>query len=133
MNHRIGRAVFALAAGAVVAIFAYRWITDPHPRIEREREMAAVEAARTVLVTTVAAGDLEIVDPLSPDRGVGKAYVYRDGTGWQVSGYYRRGAGDLWHPFLASLGTDLELTHLKLSDRALLERAGESPRLTVLP
>lgn len=133
MNHRIGRAVFALAVGAAVAIFAFRWITDPSPRHEREQESAAVTSARAALVAMVAAGELEIVDPLAPDRAVGKAYVYRDGPGWQVSGYYRRGAGDLWHPYLATLGEGLELVHLKLSDRALLERAGESPRLTVLP
>lgn len=90
-------------------------------------------AARAAVVATVAAGELDIVDPLAPDRVIGKAYVYRDGPGWQVSGYYRRGAHDLWHPYLASLGEDLELVHLKLSDRALLERADESPGLTVLP
>jgi len=133
MNHRVGRAVFALAVGTVVAAFAYRWITDPGPRLERELEAVAVEAARAALVATVRHSNLEIVDPLAPDRVVGKAYVYRDGAGWQVSGYYRRGAGDLWHPYLATLGEDLELLHLKLSDRALLERADESPRLTVLP
>jgi hypothetical protein len=133
MNHRIGRFAFALAVGVLVAVSAYRWITDSSPRLERELEAAAVSAARAALVATVAAGDLEIVDPLAPDRAVGKAYVYREGPGWQVSGYYRRGSGDPWHPYLATLGEDQELVHLKLSDRTLLERGGESPRLTVLP
>ncbi len=127
MNHRIGSIIFGLVAGLAVAVFAYLWITDPEPREARAREERVVAAARSALVAIVAAGDLEIVDPLAPNRKVGKVYVYAESPGWAVSGYYRRGEQDRWHPFLITLNQDLTLDRLKLRDPALAGRA--DPRL----
>lgn len=131
-KHRLGAAIFGLAVGTVVALWAYRWAADPAPRAERQEEEAAVVAARSLLAETLGFDLPEIVDPLAPNRRVGKAYVYRSGTGWQVSGYYRRGPADLWHPFLIELGPELALVHLKVSDPALSEHDG-APGLEVLP
>ena len=95
--------------------------------------MHVVEMARSHLGTALSLADLELVDPLLPDRKVGKAYVYRDGNGWQVSGFYRRDARDLWHPFLLTMDKNLVLEHLKISDAALLDEFSGSDRVEVLP
>ncbi len=133
MNHRIGRIVFGLGIGLIVAIFAYRWIVDPAPRAERVLQESVVATSRDLLVEKLAIGDIEIVDAIAPDRKVGKTYVYRADQGWEVSGYYRRSEYDLWHPYLMLLDGSTALIHLKISDGALLDRATDDTALEVLP
>lgn len=132
MNHRIGRLVFGFAIGLLFAVFAYRWVADTGPRSGRAEQERVVLTSRVLLQSTLGIGSLELVDPLEPDRVVGKAYVYPAGMGWEVSGFYRRSAQDLWHPYLVTLDVSLELLHLKISDTALLGRDGEA-KLEVLP
>lgn len=133
MNHRIGRAIFALVVGLAVAVYSYQWITSPELRAERATEERVVETSRIVLRSVLASDALEIVDPLSPDRKVGKVYVYAEDPGWAVSGYYRRGDEDGWHPYLMTLTARLELVRLKAQDAGLLDRAAADPRLEILP
>lgn len=135
MNHRVGRLIFAFAVGMLVAILAYRWVTDPVPRAERALEESVVASARVSLMQSLSLGDLEIVDALAPDRKVGKTYVYRNGAGWQVSGYYRRSEDDLWHAFLLSLSDSIEVEHLKVQDTDpdLVARAANDARLEAVP
>lgn len=133
MNHRIGRLVFGFGVGILLAFLAFRWASDPAPRLERQLQESVVASARFFLQETLAIGELEIVDPLAPDRKVGKTYVYRAGEGWEVSGFYRRDETDAWHPYLASLDGKQGLLLLKVSDTALLHRQGESPLLEILP
>lgn len=133
MNHQVGRFVFAIVIGALVAFLAYSWITDATGRAERAAEETAVMAAREILTDRLAFEDLQIVDPIAPQRKVGKVYVYREAPGWAVSGYYRRGEQDSWHPYLLTLSDDHSLQKLKVQDRRLLERAGTDPRLEAVP
>lgn len=120
MNHRIGRTVFALVVGLAVAVFSYQWITDPGPREQRQVEERAVQAARELLVLEVGVESLEIVDPLSPNRKVGKVYIYAEDSGWAVSGYYRRDEDDRWHPYLLHLSAEHEL-HAFTAEDVMLE------------
>lgn len=133
MNHRIGRAVFALTVGLAVALYSYHWVTNPGPRAARAAEEQAVEASRELLRSLVPSDSLEIVDPLSPNRKVGKVYVYAEGPGWAVSGYYRRSEKGRWHPYLLSLGKDRELVRMKVKDATLVDAAAADPRLEVIP
>ena len=119
MNHRVGRNVFGLAVGLAVAVIAYQWITNPAPRQQRQTEERAVLASRELLVSEVGVESLEIVDPLAPNRKVGKVYIYAEDPGWAVSGYYRRDEDDRWHPYLLNMTTDLELHAFKAEDAAL--------------
>lgn len=130
-NHRIGGLVFAFGVGLLVAFLSHQWITNPAPRLERQQQEAAVAAAREQLRGAV--GEVEVVDPLAPDRKVGKVYVYRAGDGWEVSGFYRRDENDRWHPFLMSLDAANGMTYLKVRDPALAAAAGDNDRLEVLP
>lgn len=133
MNHRIGRMLFAFAVGLVVAVMSFKWITNPAPRAERALEEATVAVARQHLQETVSSDELEFVDPLSPDRKVGKSYVYRASVGWEVSGYYRRGDGDRWHPFLIGIDDANAMVNLKVQDASMLERAQDNPLVEALP
>ncbi|HNP66159.1 MAG TPA: hypothetical protein PKH39_19690 [Woeseiaceae bacterium] len=116
MNHRVGRTVFALVVGLLVAVNSYRWITDPQGRAARMLEIEVVEASRARLREIIGVEPLDIVDTLAPNRIVGKAYVYPEGDGWSVSGYYRRNDGDRWHPYLMKLSQDFTLVTLKVQD-----------------
>ncbi|NNF39840.1 MAG: hypothetical protein HKN64_00580 [Woeseiaceae bacterium] len=133
MNHRVGRSVFALLTGLAVAVFAYQWVTNPAPRAERLQQEAAVQAARTLLRDVVVSEGLEIVDPLAPDRKVGKVYVYPEPPGWAVSGFYRRDAQDRWHPYLITMDEALQLQRLKVQDAALADRTSANAALEVRP
>ena len=132
-NHRIGGIVFAFGVGLLVAFLSYRWITDPAPRLERQLQEAAVLAAREQLRDIAGSSDLEVVDPLAPERKVGKVYVYRAGDGWEVSGFYRRNDGERWLPFLMSLDASNTMVQLKVRDAVLAEAAGNDDRVEALP
>lgn len=129
-----GSVTFGLVVGLLAAWLAYGWITDTGRRVERAEQVRVVEAARGHLANKLGVSELDIVDPLATDRDVGKVYVYAAGSGWEVSGYYRRTNGDEWHAWLATLDAERELELLKVrdSDRALAERAREDRALEVL-
>jgi hypothetical protein len=133
MNHRIGRIVFSLAVGLAIAAVSYRWVTNPEPRVERAREETVVQVSRSLLAPVVASDELDIVDPLAPNRKVGKVYVYAEGPGWAVSGYYRRDESDRWHPYLMTLTKDLKLVRLKVQDAELAGQAAANPALEIRP
>ena len=135
MQQRKGGIFFALGVGLLVAVLSYRWLVDPQPREERQRQERVVLESRDLLHEVIASGPLVIVDPLSPNRKVGKVYVYPATAGWEVSGYYRRSETDLWHPYLLRLDENLALVHLKISDQnqTLMERGAGDSRLEVVP
>lgn len=135
MNRKIGGIIFSIVVGLAVATMSYRWITDPQAHEIRLLEEQVVTRSRGILTETIASGPLEIVDPLAPDRKVGKVYIYPATDGWEISGYYRRDETDLWHPFLMHLDETLALVHLKISDQdaVLEERGSNDPLLEVMP
>lgn len=111
-----GSLLFGLAVGLVVAVIAYRWITSPEMRSQRLLEEAVVAESRLLLTDRLQLPDPEIVDPLAPKRSVGKTYVYPAEHGWEVSGFYRRNAGDDWHAYLIQLDAERRLLHLRVQD-----------------
>lgn len=129
MNHKVGQWIFALAIGLLLALAAYRWSMDPAPRAERDLQERVVLAARHELRLTLGLQRPELVDPLAPNRRVGKVYVYRANEGWEVSGYYRRNENDVWHAYLMTLNAMLALTHLKVKDAAFEAAAETDARL----
>lgn len=134
MKNRPGSIVFGLAVGLVVAVLSYRWVTLPEKGAEREKEEAVVLEARILLATRLGLDTPDIVDPLAPQRRVGKSYIYPAGTGWEVSGYYRRGSGDDWHPWLMRLDAERRLLLLRVrdDDPLLVQEASRDPALEVL-
>jgi len=135
MKQRIASIVFGIAVGLIVATLSFLWIMDPGGREQRAEEEMVVEVSRTVLIGKLAIGDIELVDPLAPQRKVGKVYIYPLANGWEVSGYYRRNDDDRWHPYLMALSPELSLESLKVrdSDSGLAQMAAMDPTLEVLP
>ena len=104
--------------------------------MQRAREEAVVMQARSILLQYVASSDeLQIVDPLAPDRKIGKVFIYPTDDGWEVSGYYRRDADDSWHPWLMRLDSNAGLSSLSVKDGSteMMRRAAGDARLTVQP
>lgn len=136
LDHKITKLVVAFAIGITLSLCSYRMITDPEPALKRSLEEAAVLAAREIVGDYIGVTDqLEIVDPLAPNRVAGKTYIYPVDDGWQVSGHYRRSGADRWHPFLMDLDADLQVLQLAVKDvdPGLAERAAGDPRLDVTP
>jgi hypothetical protein len=122
-----------LVVGLALAVYSYQWISSPRPRAERAEEEQVVMTSRSLLKALLSADSLQLVDPLSPNRTVGKAYVYAEGPGWAVSGFYRRDDDDSWHPYLMTLNKELDLVRLKAKDATLASEAGGDARLEILP
>ncbi len=116
MNHRVGSIIFGLGVGLLVAAWSYQWIMAPDKRAQRVEEESVVVVSRSLLGERLGIEDLELVDPLAPNRKVGKVYIYPLARGWEVSGFYRRGEGDRWHAYMLTLSADLGLTGLKVKD-----------------
>ena len=134
VSHRGTRLVVAFGIGIALALYAFRFATDPRTAEQRAEEEAAVRAARAILQSYVSGGGpLEVVDPLAPKRALGKSFVYPAADGFEISGYYRRGEGDTWHPFLMRLDGASALVELSLrdSDPDLRRRAARDPKLEV--
>ncbi len=132
--HRIIRPVVAFSVGIVLALYAFERISDPEPARQRAREEAVVISAREILKSYVlAGGEIEIVDPLAPNRVAGKVYIYPTDNGWEVSGYYRRNESDRWHPFLMSLNANIDLVSLSVrdADENLGTAADDDPKFSV--
>ncbi len=132
--HRIIRPVVAFSVGIVLALYAFERISDPGPARQRAWEEAVVFSAREILKSYVPAdGEIEIVDPLAPNRVAGKVYIYPADNGWEVSGYYRRNESDRWHPFLMSLSEKVELVSLSVrdADEKLAAAADDDPKFSV--
>lgn len=132
INHKIMSWIVALAFGLSLSWCSYQRITDPEPAARRALEESVVAAARETLVGYLGT-EPEFVDPLSPDRKVGKVFIFPDEQGWQVSGYYRRPGEARWNPFLMSLDDQKRMLSLSVRDLdpALAARAADDPRLTV--
>jgi len=136
MNHKITRTVLALAIGLGLAWYAYDRATDLQPRQQRATEEVVVAQVRIILRRVVAPdSELEIVDPLSPNRRAGKSYLSPTEDGWAVSGFYRRGDADPWHPWLMKLDSDMQLQSLSVQDASprLVELASEDKRIEARP
>ncbi len=131
---RPGSIVFGILVGLIVAFLSYQWITDPGKREQRVQQELAVNATRAFLREKLVVTELDIVDPLAPDRKVGKVYVYPADDGWEVSGYYRRDDRDEWHAYLALLDVDrsLQLLRVQDDDAALKQRAASDPAFEAL-
>lgn len=136
LNHKVIRVVVALAVGIVLALYGYDRVTDPLPRQKRVQEEAVVAQVRDILKNIVAPNStLQFVDPVQPDRKIGKVYIYPTDYGWEVSGYYRRGEQDPWHPWLMSMDASMQLQKLSVKDRdsQLIALAAENPKFSAVP
>lgn len=135
-THRYMQWVVALAVGAFVWFVVFERATDPEPTRQKAIEEVVVYEARLLLVSYVLpGGELQVVDPLAPDSKVGKSYIWPNGDGWEVSGYYRRDAKDPWHPYLINLDATTTMTSLAVKDRneRLIGLSAQDPNFSAVP
>jgi hypothetical protein len=117
INHKVIRPIFALSVGLVLSFYVYQCVSDRQPTLQRTKEESVVMLSRDILQNYVSPrNDIEIVDPVSSNRSVGKAYIYPINDGWEISGHYRRDQNDRWHPYLMILNGDAELISLTVQD-----------------
>lgn len=136
INHKVIRPLVALAIGMALALYAYQRVSDPEPALQRAREEAVVLTARDILQSYVSPGnDIEIVDPVSPNRKIGKDYIYPTEEGWEVSGYYRRDENDRWHPYLMTLNglSGLESLAVQDANDRLIGMSVRDPKFSAVP
>jgi hypothetical protein len=135
-KHRYMQWIVAIAVGVMLSLLVFDRATDPEPTRRKAIEEAVVLEARLLLLSYVLpGGELQLVDPLAPDRKVGKVYIWPDDNGWEVSGYYRRDEQDPWHPFLMILDASSELTSLAVKDRneRLIGMSARDPKFSAVP
>jgi hypothetical protein len=135
-RHRYLQWVVAITVGVVLSFVVFERTTDPEPARQKEIEEAVVFESRMLLISYVLpGGELQVVDPLAPDRKVGKSYIGPEGDGWEVSGYYRRDVRDPWHPYLITLDASSALISLAVKDRneRLIGMSAQDPRFSAVP
>ena len=135
-KHRYMQWIVAIAIGVMLSLLVFDRATDPEPTLQKAIEETVVLEARLLLLSYVLpGGELQLVDPLAPDRKVGKVYIWPDDNGWEVSGYYRRDEQDPWHPFLMNLDALSELTSLAVKDRneRLIGMSSQDPKFSAVP
>ena len=135
-KHRYLQWVVAITVGVVLSFIVFERATDPEPTRQKAVEEAVVFEARMLLISYVLpGGELQVVDPLAPDSKVGKSYIWPDGTGWEVSGYYRRDSQDPWHPYLMTLDASSSLVSLAVKDRneRLIGMSAQDPNFSAVP
>lgn len=135
-KHRYIRWFVAIGVGIVLSLFAYEKVTDPEPERRRLIETAVVLDARELLASYVLpGGGLQLVDPLSPNRKIGKTYLWPNAEGWEVSGFYRRNANDRWHPYLMNLDSAAQLKTLAVRDsnERLIGMSAQDPKFSAVP
>ena len=136
INHKVIRPIFALSVGLVLSLYVYQCVSDRQPTLQRDKEESVVMSSRDILQNYVSPRDyIEIVDPVSPNRSVGKAYIYPTNDGWEVSGYYRRNQNDRWHPYLMILNDDVGLISLTVQDTndSLIEISARDHNFSAVP
>jgi len=135
-KHRYMRWVVAIAIGVMLSLLVFERSTDPEPTRQKVIQEAVVGAARLHLISYVRPEtELQLVDPLAPDRNVGKTYIWPADDGWDVSGYYRRDTKDRWHPFLMRLDSSSELISLAVKDsnERLIGMSAQDPKFSAVP
>ena len=125
-----------MSVGLALALLAFQKATDPLPAQQRAIEEAVVLESRQILLSYVfPEGELRLVDPLAPDRKVGKSYIWPVEGGWEVSGYYRRDDNDRWHPYLMNLDSASALQSLAVRDsnERLIGMSARDARFSAVP
>jgi len=135
-RHRYMQWIVAIAVGIILSLLVFERSTDPEPARQKAIEEAVVLEARLLLLSYVLpGGELQLVDPLAPNRKVGKTYIWPVDTGWEVSGFYRRDQQDRWHPFLMNLDSSSRLTLLAVKDsnERLIGMSARDPKFAAVP
>ena len=136
VKYTINQKVFAVIIGLTISYYAYKWVVDPAPRLQRQAEERIVSHARkSVFQLLELTEQTKVIDPLNPNKKVGKTYLAPNDNGWQVSGYLRRDEAEPWYPWLISLDNNLDIVELRIQgDKSLFaDDIINSDKIFILP
>ena len=136
INHRYMKWVVAVGVGLVLALWAFERSTDPEPTRQKIVQEVLVQESRLLLSSYVLpGGQLQLVDPLTPDRKVGKVFIMPVDEGWEVSGHYRRDENDPWHRYLIRMDSRSQLLSLAVKDGhpRLIDMSARDEKFSAVP
>ena len=116
-EYTVKQVIFALITGFGLSWLVYQSSVQPPYETQRQTEEVIINKANVLLIKSLNLPlGLEVIDPIKPDKDVGKTYISPNGREWQVSGYYRRNELDEWHPWLINLDENHKLIRLSVQD-----------------
>ena len=75
INHDVVRPLVAVAVGLLLAIYVYRFVTDPEPALQKAQEESIVLASRDILKGYVAPSIEIVVWPIPTTMGPGTSRI----------------------------------------------------------
>lgn len=120
-KYTIKQIIFALTIGFALSWTVYQSTVKPPYQAQRQLEEKIIKKANILLIESLQLPvGIEVIDPINPDKDVGKTYISPENEKWQISGYYRRSEMDDWHPWLMNLDQDLLFIELSVQDSPYL-------------
>ena len=116
-EYTVKQVIFALITGFGLSWLVYQSSVQLPYEVQRQTEEEIINKANVLLIKSLNLPlGLEVIDPIKPDKDVGKTYISPNEREWQVSGYYRRNELDEWHPWLINLDENHKLIRLSVQD-----------------
>jgi hypothetical protein len=117
MKHKFLRIIIFSILFIAVLTYTYRNVYEPISANQRDDEIQIIHITRSIIKNYIdISPDIEIIDPLNPNRKIGKSYIFPSDNGWEISGYYKKTDYDNWHPWLISLNSVNELVSIAVKD-----------------
>ena len=135
MKHQFLRIIIFLILFIAAITYTYRKVYEPISVNQREDEIQIIHITRSIIKSYIdISSDIEIIDPLNPNRKIGKSYIFPSDNGWEISGYYKKSGHDNWHPWLISLNSANELVSIavKDDDSGINKKSIEDPFLLIV-
>ena len=135
MKHKFLKIIIFLILFIAALTYTYRNVYEPISVNQRGDEIQIIHITRSIIKSYIdISPDIEIIDPLNPNRKIGKSYIFPSDNGWEISGYYKKTDYDNWHPWLISLNSVNELVSITVKDDNLRinKKSIEDPFLLIV-
>ena len=135
MKHKFLKIIIFLILFIAALIYTYKNVYEPISVNQRGDEIQIIHITRSIIKSYIdISPDIEIIDPLNPNRKIGKSYIFPSDNGWEISGYYKKTDYDNWHPWLISLNSVNELVSITVKDDNLRinKKSIEDPFLLIV-
>lgn len=135
MKHKFLRIFIFLMLSIAALTYTYRNVYEPISVNQRGGEIQIIHITRSIIKSYIdISSDIKIIDPLNPNRKIGKSYIFPSDNGWEISGYYKKTDHDNWHPWLISLNSANELVSITVKDDSprIKKKSIEDPFLLIV-
>tara|TARA_B100001105_G_scaffold50458_1_gene38034 strand:+ start:208 stop:618 length:411 start_codon:yes stop_codon:yes gene_type:complete len=135
MKHKFLKIIIFLILFIAALTYTYRNVYEPISVNQRGGEIQIIHITRSIIKSYIdISSDIKIIDPLNPNRKIGKSYIFPSDNGWEISGYYKKTDRDNWHPWLISLNSTNELVSIAVKDDSprIKKKSIEDPFLSIV-